>query len=36
MNERPDAVCNEYAAMVDWVAFHRPDFVDLDRYRAAL
>ena len=36
MNERPDAVRNEYAAMVDWVASHRPEFVDLDRYRAAL
>ena len=36
INERPDAVRNEYSAMVDWVATHRPDFVDLDRYRAAL
>jgi len=36
MNERPDAVRCEYAAMVDWVTTHRPDFVDLDRYRASL
>lgn len=36
LNQRTDAVRNEYAAMVDWVATHRPDFVDLDRYRAAL
>ena len=36
MNERPDAVRTEYAAMVDWIVTHRPDFVDLDRYRTAL
>lgn len=36
MNERGEAVHCEYAAVVDWVATHRPDFVDLDRYRAAL
>ncbi|MFP5072732.1 hypothetical protein ACLFMI_24080 [Pseudonocardia nantongensis] len=36
MNERPDAVRCEYAAIVDWVATHRPDFVDLSRYRTAL
>ncbi|MFP5072395.1 hypothetical protein ACLFMI_22355 [Pseudonocardia nantongensis] len=36
MNQRTEAVRCEYAAMVDWVATHRPDFVDLGRYRAAL
>lgn len=36
MNERPDAVRCEYAAMIDWVATHQPTFIGLNRYRAAL
>lgn len=36
MNQRAEEIRNEYAAMFDWVATHRPDFVDLDRYRSAL
>lgn len=36
MNERPGADRYAYTAMVDWGAAHRPEFVDLDRYRSAL
>ncbi|WP_344024308.1 hypothetical protein [Pseudonocardia kongjuensis] len=36
VNQRVEEIRNEYAAMVDWVAKNRPDFVDLDRYFRAL
>nr|WP_145983068.1 hypothetical protein [Pseudonocardia sp. AL041005-10] len=36
LNVRADEVRTEYAAMVDWCSEHRPDFVDLPRYRQAL
>ena len=36
LNVRADQVRNEFTAMVGWCSEHRPDFVDLARYRAAV
>lgn len=35
MSKRADDIRNEYAAMVEWLTTHRPDFVGLARYRAS-